>query len=184
MLKARKGASHSGSWLFILIYGKIQDLVLEIFSRIFLCHLFHLVIFLSCQFWVYSFCIYETSSKASYFFLYDESVSWKGQNEIVSLLNHYISNIMCTEVCQPYFWFKRKCERIYKGVSKSFWTGHLEWELQMVLLSATRCSCITILWVILVSFAIITPCVASQWVFIVVYFVIDSVWKLLDTPSY
>jgi hypothetical protein len=29
-------------------------------------------------------------------------------------------------------------------------------------------------------------CVASQRVFIVVsvYFVIDSVWKLLDTPSY
>jgi hypothetical protein len=37
-----------------------------------------------------------------------------------------------------------------------------------------------------VSFAAITLCVASQQVFIVtvVYFVIDSVWKLLDTPSY
>jgi len=35
-----------------------------------------------------------------------------------------------------------------------------------------------------VSFAAITLCVASQQVFIVVvYFVIDSVWKLLDTPS-
>jgi uncharacterized protein HemY len=39
-----------------------------------------------------------------------------------------------------------------------------------------------------VSFAAITLCVASQWVFIVVvvvvvYFVIDSVRKLLDTPS-
>jgi hypothetical protein len=33
---------------------------------------------------------------------------------------------------------------IYKGVSKSFRTGHLEQELQMVQLSATRCSCITI----------------------------------------
>jgi hypothetical protein len=30
----------------------------------------------------------------------------------------------------------------YKGVSKSFWTGRLERELQMVQLSATRCSCI------------------------------------------
>jgi hypothetical protein len=56
----------------------------------------------------------------------------------------------------------------------------------MVQLSATRCSCIAILWVILVSFAAITLCVASQRVFIVVsvYFVIDSVRKLLDTPSY
>jgi hypothetical protein len=56
----------------------------------------------------------------------------------------------------------------------------------MVQLSATRCSCIAILWVSLVSFAAITLCVASQRVFIVVavYFVIDTVRKLLDTPSY
>jgi hypothetical protein len=36
-----------------------------------------------------------------------------------------------------------------------------------------------------VSFAAITLCVSCQRVFIaVVYFVIDSVWKLLDTSSY
>jgi hypothetical protein len=52
----------------------------------------------------------------------------------------------------------------------------------MVQLSATRCSSISILRVSLVSFAAITLCVASQRVFIVVDFVIDSVWKLLDTP--
>jgi hypothetical protein len=52
--------------------------------------------------------------------------------------------------------------------------------------TTTRCSCIAILWVNLVSFAAITLCVASQWVFIVhvVYFIIDSVRKILDTPSY
>jgi uncharacterized membrane protein len=77
----------------------------------------------------------------------------------------------------------------YDGVSKSFRTGHLERELQMVQLSATRCRCIAILWVRLVSFAAITFRVASQRVFIVVvvvvvYFVIDSVRKLLDTPLY
>jgi hypothetical protein len=57
----------------------------------------------------------------------------------------------------------------YEGVSKSFRTGRQEPELQMVQLSATRCSCI-----------------ASQRVFIIVriQFVIDSVRKLLDTPSY
>jgi hypothetical protein len=49
----------------------------------------------------------------------------------------------------------------------------------MVQLSATRCSCII---VSLVNFAAITLCVASQQVFIiVVYFIIDSVQKLLDT---
>jgi hypothetical protein len=67
------------------------------------------------------------------------------------------------------------------GLSKSFLTGHLEQELQMVQLSAPRCSCITILWVSLVSFATITLCVASQQVFFVVsiYFIIDSVQKLI-----
>jgi len=34
------------------------------------------------------------------------------------------------------------------------------------------------------TFAAITLCVASQRQFIVVYFVIDSVRELLDTPSY
>jgi hypothetical protein len=50
----------------------------------------------------------------------------------------------------------------------------------MVKLSATRCSCIDILWVSPVSFAAISLCVASQWVFVVVviYFVIDSVRKV------
>jgi hypothetical protein len=59
----------------------------------------------------------------------------------------------------------------YEGVSKSFWTGHLQPVLRMVQLSATRCSCIAILWVSLVSFvAAITFCVASQRVFIVVVY--------------
>jgi hypothetical protein len=77
--------------------------------------------------------------------------------------------------------------KMLEGVSKSFRTGRLELELQMVQLSATRCSCIAILRVSLVSFAAKTLCVALQRVFIVVaivYFGIDSVRKLLDTPSY
>jgi hypothetical protein len=74
----------------------------------------------------------------------------------------------------------------YDGVSKSLWTTCLEQELQMVQLSATRWSFTAILWVSLVSFATITLYVASQQVFIVVsiYFVIDLVWKLLETPLY
>jgi len=75
---------------------------------------------------------------------------------------------------------------IYEGISKSFRTGHLERHLQMVQLSICKCSCIAILWISPVSFAAITLCVASQQVFIFVstYFVIDLVWKLLDTPTY
>jgi hypothetical protein len=65
---------------------------------------------------------------------------------------------------------------LHEGVSKSFRTGRLQRELQMVQLSATRCSCISILWVSLVSFAAISLCVASQRVFIivVVYFVMTQ----------
>jgi hypothetical protein len=56
----------------------------------------------------------------------------------------------------------------------------------MVQLSVTRCSCIAILWVGLVSFAAITLCVASEQVIpkVSLNFVIDSVRKLLDTLSY
>jgi len=73
-----------------------------------------------------------------------------------------------------------------RGVFKSFRTGRLELELRKVQLSATRCSCIAILWASLVSFAAITLCVASQRVIpkASVYFVIDSIRKLLDTLSY
>jgi hypothetical protein len=76
--------------------------------------------------------------------------------------------------------------RAYEVVSKSFRTGHLQRKLQIVRLSAIRCSWIAISWVSLVSFAAITLCFASQRVFIVLvsYFFIDSVRKLLDTPSY
>jgi hypothetical protein len=74
----------------------------------------------------------------------------------------------------------------YEDVTRSSRTGRLEREPQIVYLSTTRCSCIAILLVSIVSFAAIVLCVASQRVFIVVsvYFVIDSVRKLLDTPSY
>jgi hypothetical protein len=59
-------------------------------------------------------------------------------------------------------------------------------ELQMVQFSATRCSCIAILCVSLVSFVVITLCVASQrkFIVVVVYLVMDSIRKLLDTTSY
>jgi hypothetical protein len=73
----------------------------------------------------------------------------------------------------------------YEGVSKSFRTSRLERELQMVQLSATRCSCIAILWVSVVSFATIILYVACQRVIanVNMYFVTDRVRKLLVTPS-
>jgi hypothetical protein len=63
----------------------------------------------------------------------------------------------------------------YEGIYKSFRTDSLERELQMVQLSATRCSCVAILCVSLVSFAAITLRVASRRVLIVVvYFVMTQ----------
>jgi hypothetical protein len=72
----------------------------------------------------------------------------------------------------------------HEGVSKNYRTGRLELQLQMIQLSATRCSCIAILCVSLVSFVAIILCVTSQRVFIVVsvYFVIDSVRKIWIHP--
>jgi hypothetical protein len=51
---------------------------------------------------------------------------------------------------------------LYEGVSKSFRTDRVERELQTVHLAATRCRCIAILWVGMVSFVAITLCDASQ----------------------
>jgi hypothetical protein len=82
-------------------------------------------------------------------------------------------------------WLHKNAVSVIEVISKNFRTGCLERELQIVQLSATRCSCIAILWASLVSFATMTLCVASQRVFIIVaHFVIDSVRKLLVTPSY
>jgi hypothetical protein len=69
--------------------------------------------------------------------------------------------------------------RVYPKVSGlDAWSENCKWYSCLP-------SCIAILWVSLVSFTAIPLCVASQRVFIiVVYFVIDSVRKLLDTPSY
>jgi len=69
---------------------------------------------------------------------------------------------------------KKKQVCLYEGISKSFRTGRLEGEMQMVQLSATRCRCIGILWGSLVSSAVLILCIASQRMFIAaVYFVID-----------
>jgi hypothetical protein len=74
---------------------------------------------------------------------------------------------------------------IYEGVSRSFRTGRLQRVRQMVQLSANRCSCISVLWFSLVSFAAMILYVASRvFIVVVVVYFVDSVRKLLDTSSY
>jgi hypothetical protein len=76
-------------------------------------------------------------------------------------------------------------ESFFEGVSKSFRTGCLQWELQMVQISATRVSCIAILCVSLVSFRHNPLCCFSTGVCCCCccLFRYDSVRKLLDTHS-
>jgi hypothetical protein len=61
-----------------------------------------------------------------------------------------------------------------RGCIQKFPDWPLGARLQMVQLSATRCSCIAILRVSLVSFVAITFCVASQRAFVVVYLVMTQ----------
>jgi hypothetical protein len=91
-------------------------------------------------------------------------------------------------ICRGLFWsivpdLSRSllsCDAVYKSVSRSFRTGSLKREMQMIQLSTNRCSYIAVLWVSLVSFAFITLCVASQRVFIVVI----SLWLSPETFGY
>jgi hypothetical protein len=69
--------------------------------------------------------------------------------------------------------------RVY---TKSFRSGRLEGELQMTQLFATRCSCIAILWVSLVSFFSITLCAASQRVFIIIISLLTQSGKFWIYP--
>jgi len=57
----------------------------------------------------------------------------------------------------PYAGHFQQLER-YESVSKSFRTGSLERELQMLQFFATRCSYIAILWVSLLGIAVIALC--------------------------
>lgn len=46
------------------------------------------------QVWNYNFCIYSGKTGQSYFFMYNESVGKKGQNEVISFLNYYLENLL------------------------------------------------------------------------------------------
>jgi hypothetical protein len=71
--------------------------------------------------------------------------------------------------------------RVYPKVSGlANWNENCKWYSSLPVDAVVSLFC----EVSLVGFAAITLCVASQRVFIVVYFVINLVQKLLDTSSY
>lgn len=57
-------------------------------------------VFYKIQLWVYNFCIHVGSSKKSYFYVYDETVGAKGQNEVASLIFHFLNNYLRPEVTE------------------------------------------------------------------------------------
>lgn len=57
-------------------------------------------VFYKVQLWVYNFCIHVGSSKKSYFYVYDETVGGKGQNEVASLIFHFLNNYLRPEVTE------------------------------------------------------------------------------------
>jgi hypothetical protein len=85
-------------------------------------------------------------------------VKWMGQMQVNLQLTSWESCDHDLKLWTGSVSYHASCRQL--ALSKSFRTGRLERGLQMVQLSATRCSCIAILWVGLVSFAAITLCVA------------------------
>jgi hypothetical protein len=90
---------------------------------------------------------------------------------------------MCKQLCSIDLGVWKSCgyTRVYPKFSGlAAWSENCKWYRSLPLGAVVSLFCVS-----LVSFVNITLCVASQRVFVVVVvvFVIDSVRKLLDTPS-
>ena len=64
-------------------------------------------LFFKRQLWEYNFCVYAGSKGKFYFFMYDETMSKKGQND-VSMLNHFIENFI-TETLKTLYILSDNC---------------------------------------------------------------------------
>lgn len=65
-------------------------------------------VFYKRQLWLYNFTICSAKLGRSFCYLYDESVGTKGQNEVISLVNHFIKNEVSREVKTLYI-FSDNC---------------------------------------------------------------------------
>lgn len=59
-------------------------------------------VFYKIQLWVYNFCIHVGSTGKSFFYVYDETIAAKGQNDVASLLLHFLNNHLRPEVRDIY----------------------------------------------------------------------------------
>ncbi|KAK4881137.1 hypothetical protein RN001_004456 [Aquatica leii] len=65
-------------------------------------------VFYKIQLWVFNFCEHLGSNGKSYFYIYDETLAGKGQNEVASLLLHFFNNFIRPEVTAIYI-FSDNC---------------------------------------------------------------------------
>lgn len=65
-------------------------------------------VFYKIQLWLFNFCVHVGSTKKSYFYVYDETVGGKGQNEVASLLLHFVNTYLSPEVTELYI-FSDNC---------------------------------------------------------------------------
>lgn len=65
-------------------------------------------VFYKIQLWFFNFCIHVGSDQRSYFYVYDETVGGKGQNEVASFLSHFINTYLRPEVTDLYI-FSDNC---------------------------------------------------------------------------
>lgn len=73
-------------------------------------------VFYKRQVWSYNFCIYSGKTGQSYFFMYDESVGKKGQNEVISFLNYYLENLLHQGI-QTLYLFADNCSSQNKNTA-------------------------------------------------------------------
>jgi len=77
-------------------------------------------VFYKRQLWVYNLCISSGRTGMTYFFLYDEATARKGQNEVISFLHHYLSEIMDNLVDTVYI-FTDNCSSQNKNLNMHFY---------------------------------------------------------------
>lgn len=65
-------------------------------------------VFYKRQIWCYNFCINSAKSGKSYFFMYNESIGNKGQNEVISCLHYYLKNVLSKKINKLYL-FSDNC---------------------------------------------------------------------------
>lgn len=58
--------------------------------------------------WSYNFCVHSAKTGKYYFFMYNESVVKKGQNEVISFLHFYFKNILSKNITS-FFLFSDNC---------------------------------------------------------------------------